>query len=73
MNGLETVQIQCPWCWEIIDLVVDLSANRSLNDDFSDVEQEYVEDCSVCCRPITVKTAISHNGDLQIEVDREND
>lgn len=34
----------CPYCWEEISMVFDLSAP----------EQEYVEDCEVCCRPIIV-------------------
>ena len=42
---LETsAEITCPHCWETISLAIDLSIT----------EQEYVEDCSVCCRPLTV-------------------
>ncbi len=40
---LETQTVQCPYCWETIEIVVDLSIG----------EQEYIEDCSVCCNPIT--------------------
>jgi hypothetical protein len=36
--------ITCPCCWETIEIVLDLSVE----------EQHYVEDCSVCCRPITI-------------------
>ncbi|MGQ0543469.1 MAG: CPXCG motif-containing cysteine-rich protein [Blastocatellia bacterium] len=32
----------CPYCWQEISFVIDLSIN----------EQSYVEDCEVCCRPI---------------------
>lgn len=32
----------CPYCWQEISFVIDLSVN----------EQSYVEDCEVCCRPI---------------------
>jgi hypothetical protein len=39
-----TVDVTCPHCWETIPLFIDLSIQ----------EQEYVEDCSVCCRPMTV-------------------
>jgi hypothetical protein len=39
-----TVETTCPHCWETITLFVDLSVS----------EQTYVEDCSVCCRPMTV-------------------
>lgn len=35
----------CPYCTEEISMELDLS---------SDGENEYVEDCQVCCRPIEV-------------------
>ena len=35
-------QIQCPYCGELIPLRLDGSSG----------DQSYVEDCSVCCRPI---------------------
>jgi Cysteine-rich CPXCG len=36
--------ITCPYCWQVIEIALDLSAD----------EQRYVEDCSVCCRPIAI-------------------
>lgn len=42
MAGTEEVSVECPYCGEAISIVVDTSVD----------EQEYVEDCSVCCRPI---------------------
>jgi hypothetical protein len=42
MAGTEEVPIDCPYCGEGITVVVDTSV----------AEQEYVEDCPVCCRPI---------------------
>ena len=44
----EPVEIDCPWCGEPMTTFVDVSAS----------DQEYIEDCQVCCRPIilTVKT-----------------
>ena len=42
MNGLEYQQIQCPYCGENIEVVIDCSV----------VQQNYIEDCQVCCRPI---------------------
>jgi hypothetical protein len=42
---LETsAEVTCPHCWETISLAIDLSVP----------EQTYIEDCSVCCRPLTV-------------------
>jgi hypothetical protein len=36
--------ITCPYCWETIEIALDLSVD----------EQQYVEDCSVCCQPIVI-------------------
>jgi len=33
---------QCPYCWESISILIDASI----------AEQDYVEDCEVCCNPI---------------------
>jgi hypothetical protein len=37
--------ITCPYCWEAIEIAVDLSVDS----------QQQVEDCSVCCRPIVIR------------------
>jgi hypothetical protein len=44
----EPVEISCPWCGESMTTFVDVSAS----------DQEYIEDCQVCCRPmvLTVQT-----------------
>ena len=39
-----TAEITCPHCGESITLFLDLSVES----------QEYIEDCSVCCQPMTV-------------------
>lgn len=46
--GLEPVAVQCPYCWEQIDLLVELPL------DDAPQEQRYVEDCSVCCHPMEI-------------------
>lgn len=38
---------QCPYCWEQISMLIDLSVT----------DQSYIEDCEVCCNPIKI-TAI---------------
>ncbi|MEY3007434.1 MAG: hypothetical protein RI942_1776 [Pseudomonadota bacterium] len=42
MSMLDTQRISCPYCWESIEILVDASVD----------EQDYIEDCEVCCRPI---------------------
>lgn len=54
--------LQCPYCGEWIELQVDSSAG----------EQAYVEDCSVCCRPIEVRL-VSAGGTWQVEAQRDDD
>jgi hypothetical protein len=54
--------ITCPCCWETIEITLDLSAGS----------QQYVEDCSVCCRPMVI--AIQTDGEAlsSIEVTAES-
>ncbi len=40
----ETAEVSCPYCGETIAIVLDLSVE----------EQSYIEDCSVCCQPMSV-------------------
>lgn len=35
---------QCPYCWEEISMLIDVSQNH----------QSYIEDCEVCCNPIQI-------------------
>lgn len=42
-------RITCPHCWEAIEVTLDLSAG----------DQTYIEDCSVCCRPMTLSVIVS--------------
>jgi hypothetical protein len=54
--------LHCPWCGEGFDAFVDLSYGES----------EYVEDCPVCCRPITLSLRVDGDGELEdLGVDRE--
>ena len=55
----ETHEITCPHCGEGIEIVLDLS----------EPEQSYIEDCSVCCQPMTVSYAAC-DGELErVEVE----
>lgn len=47
----------CPYCWQEISVVLDLTIDG----------QSYVEDCEVCCRPITL--SYTAEGDELIEFD----
>lgn len=62
MNLLQTHKLDCPYCGEAIQIVVDCSIP----------EQEYIEDCQVCCRPINICTNIE-GGEIQIHTTHENE
>ena len=62
MYALESVNIQCPYCWETFEAIADCSVES----------QEYVEDCEVCCRPIVMKVEVNNEGLPEIEVSRES-
>jgi hypothetical protein len=49
-----TAELNCPHCGEPITLSVDLSVES----------QSYIEDCSVCCRPMQVSYT-AESGELQ--------
>ena len=49
MFDIYTLKDQCPYCWSPIQLLIDCSV----------CEQEYIEDCEVCCRPMIVKVMIN--------------
>lgn len=41
---LDHQSITCPYCWQTVEIVLDLSVPT----------QTYTEDCAVCCRPIVI-------------------
>ena len=53
----------CPYCGESISLLIDNSIEN----------QEYVEDCQVCCSPILISIEIDHDGNIFINNRRENE
>ena len=57
------VTICCPYCGEAIPVLADPSVP----------EQEYVEDCQVCCQPILLRVTITDEGEARIDPRREND
>ncbi len=57
MNTLQATHVQCPYCWENIEIVLDLSVEA----------QTYTEDCSVCCRPILFQVIVSDYGHFTVE------
>ncbi|MEM7279058.1 MAG: CPXCG motif-containing cysteine-rich protein [Pseudomonadota bacterium] len=49
-------RISCPYCGETIEIDVDPSLT----------EQQYIEDCQVCCRPIELQVSVAADGSAQV-------
>lgn len=62
MELLDETTVICPYCGEQIDCLVDTSVGA----------QHYVEDCSVCCRPIEFHV-YDDAGDYRLEVRRDDE
>ena len=60
---LPSTTITCPYCGEAIELLIDDSAG----------DQQYIEDCQVCCRPINISVTIDDAGELQVDAMAEDD
>ena len=59
----ESPRIQCPYCGESFEVTADCSAG----------DQEYVEDCPVCCRPNRIRVEIDDDGDATVWAEPEQD
>lgn len=62
MDFLQTHNLDCPYCGEGIQVVVDCSVP----------EQEYIEDCQVCCRPINLYINVEGEN-VQLHATHENE
>ena len=63
MPEVSETNISCPYCGETISVLVDDSLP----------EQNYVEDCQVCCRPIVLDVTVDLDGDIQVSARSENE
>ena len=57
------IDTTCPSCGEPVTLVVDPAAGS---------RQTYIEDCWVCCKPMTVLVRVYSQDDVDVDV-RSND
>ena len=58
-----TVDVHCPYCGEPSEILVDPA---------SGVDQSYVEDCPVCCRPWEIRVRFTE-GIPFVEIGTEDD
>ncbi len=62
-NQLKQRLIQCPYCWEVIEVLIEPS----------DEEQRYVEDCQVCCKPIEFHVFTCPDGEVMVDVKTDDE
>jgi hypothetical protein len=62
-GGTQFTTVQCPYCGEPFDTLVDLSAGST----------SYIEDCQVCCRPIDLGIEVGADGELNSVSARRSD
>ena len=62
MSTESEASYDCPECGEDIVIPIDLYAGR---------DQEYVEDCPVCCCPVLLRVTIDADGDASIQAQAE--
>lgn len=62
-GGAQITTVQCPYCGERFDTLVDLSAGST----------SYIEDCQICCRPIELAIEVAVDGALTSVSARRSD
>jgi len=60
---LPSTVVDCPYCGELIELVIDDSV----------AEQRYIEDCAVCCRPIEIEVVVDEDAGIQVRCTTDNE
>jgi transcription elongation factor Elf1 len=63
MSELTEQAIVCPYCGETISVLLDIA----------DVDQQYIEDCQICCKPITFKVYENLDSELVANVYHEDE
>ncbi|UXI67901.1 CPXCG motif-containing cysteine-rich protein [Tahibacter amnicola] len=54
-TALVTVTIHCPYCGGTYGTTIDMTVG----------DQSYIEDCGVCCQPITLTVSVDLDGELE--------
>ena len=55
----DRIEIQCPYCGEVLELLVE-----------EDLKGRLVQDCEVCCNPIQLDVRRDEWGDPAVSVER---
>jgi len=61
---MEEYDIDCPYCGEQINILIDCSIQN----------QDYIEDCQVCCSPIMIRVTVDAGNQIDsVTVHQENE
>ena len=60
---IEVHRVPCPYCGETYEAIIDTTVD----------DQEYVEDCEICCRPIVFTVRVDLSAGLMVQTRREDD
>jgi hypothetical protein len=60
--SLETFPVQCPYCGEPIEVDVEPLEES----------QSFIEDCTVCCRPIQYEASTNSEGEVEVVANRSD-
>ncbi len=58
-----SISVQCPYCGEMIEVVIEYAGEN----------QQYIEDCQVCCQPINFLVTDDGLQDVHVRVFTDND
>ncbi len=63
-NQLLEQSIVCPYCGSDCSVLIDRSQQP---------DQQYVEDCQVCCQPMLLTVLVDSTGGVALSVQQENE
>ena len=63
MEFIREKEIVCPYCGELISILIDCSIRN----------QSYIEDCHVCCQPILINILITDDNKIHVNSRKENE
>jgi len=58
--SLQTFKVLCPYCGEEIEIDVEPLEES----------QQFIEDCTVCCRPIQYEASSNFDGEIEVSANR---
>ena len=63
MDGEQEFFFNCPYCFSRISMLLEAYYDK----------QEYIEDCEVCCRPISLSYSVAEGEIMTLNAERLDD